>query len=483
MAEQNIILKDSKNNILYPQIANSSVTSSKLANGSVTKEKLAKTVSVDKMTSTTWLALKALKAGRQLIPGMQYRITDYNCTTTQDDTRSAGHQFDIIVTADSIDTLNEEARAVPHSGNSYFANSKLSAWRLWYCLDNDTNRFGWADSANGKGVIYRMIDEFGNDCPYDFKNIQFRRYLVTSVKYATEIALDKAYGLEIVNSMTVNNGMGIWCYTFNKYSSSTSSDATITERSPFPGYEDIGKSDKYHGVQGNVIKPKTNSVVVDSTKEYIIWELNNIVFLAVDADAEFCYNKFDSQCYDITILNYSSCNTFGRNCYSNMLWDQCSFNSFHDDCSRNILGTSCLYNKIDSGIGNILDNRCYHNTLENTSRNNVFLTGCEYNYLHRCEGNILKEHCSHNVFGSDVSYITMGSFYRYNHFDEGVSGIKLAANGTKNNYVQNYHIRRGMIFTTSNMYTLNLIPGKPFETIVARKSSGAVIQYCEADSH
>lgn len=27
-------------------------------------------------------------------------------------------------------------------------------------------------SWNGKGVIYRMIDEFGNDCPYDFKNIQ-----------------------------------------------------------------------------------------------------------------------------------------------------------------------------------------------------------------------------------------------------------------------------------------------------------------------
>lgn len=26
----------------------------------------------------------------------------------------------------------------------------------------------------GKGVVYRLIDEFGNDCPYDFKNIQLQ---------------------------------------------------------------------------------------------------------------------------------------------------------------------------------------------------------------------------------------------------------------------------------------------------------------------
>jgi len=26
---------------------------------------------------------------------------------------------------------------------------------------------------NGKGVIYYMKDEFGNECPYDFKNIVY----------------------------------------------------------------------------------------------------------------------------------------------------------------------------------------------------------------------------------------------------------------------------------------------------------------------
>lgn len=104
---------------------------------------------------------------------MQYRITDYACTTTQENTKSAGHPFDIIVTADSENTLNEKARAIQHEGDTYFADCDLSAWKIWYCLDNDATRFAWADSVNGKGVIYRMIDEWNNDVPYDFKNIMY----------------------------------------------------------------------------------------------------------------------------------------------------------------------------------------------------------------------------------------------------------------------------------------------------------------------
>ena len=28
--------------------------------------------------------------------------------------------------------------------DDYFANSNLSAWKIWYSLDNDVNRFKWA---------------------------------------------------------------------------------------------------------------------------------------------------------------------------------------------------------------------------------------------------------------------------------------------------------------------------------------------------
>ena len=51
-----------------------------------------------------------------------------------------------------------------------------------------------------------MIDEYNNDCPYDFKNIQFKRYKITKSKssglvgtyLATEANSD--IGLEIDNN-------------------------------------------------------------------------------------------------------------------------------------------------------------------------------------------------------------------------------------------------------------------------------------------
>ena len=85
--------------------------------------------------------LKELRDNGKLIPGMQYRITDYECTTIIANTRSAGHQFDVIVIANNNNALNENARAVQHDGDEYFSNSNLSSWELKYCLDNDRLRF------------------------------------------------------------------------------------------------------------------------------------------------------------------------------------------------------------------------------------------------------------------------------------------------------------------------------------------------------
>lgn len=195
---------------------------------------------------TTYANLVFLRNNSQLVPGQQYRITDYECTTIQDYTRSAGNLFDIIVTALDVNMLSEQASAVRHAGDTYFADCNIGAWQIWYCLDNDSVRFAWAQDnvgsitvqidgkwyawyynpaaegspypyglkhgttmwysdrldvevgdtvyenydgsgatatieyrqGEGKGVIYRMIDEWNNDVCYDFKNIQFLGYKV-----------------------------------------------------------------------------------------------------------------------------------------------------------------------------------------------------------------------------------------------------------------------------------------------------------------
>jgi len=56
--------------------------------------------------------LVALRNEDKLIPGVKYRIIDYECITSDPETESAGYRFDIIVTALNKNTLSEEASAI-----------------------------------------------------------------------------------------------------------------------------------------------------------------------------------------------------------------------------------------------------------------------------------------------------------------------------------------------------------------------------------
>lgn len=140
------------------------------------------------MQEVTHSELIALRNNAILVAGTKYRITDYVTTTVQQDTKSANHPFDIIVEAVSENELSELAQAIQHEGDNYFDGNNLGAWQLWYDLDNNTNKYEWADVKNGKGVIFRMIDEKRNDCPYDFKNVLFYNN-----KYTSSTTSDKYY--------------------------------------------------------------------------------------------------------------------------------------------------------------------------------------------------------------------------------------------------------------------------------------------------
>ena len=169
--------------------------------------------------SITYSNLKSKRDTHNLIPGKVYRITDYVTTTTNVESRSAGHQFDILVTAKDNSNLLEDAQACLHSGDTYFSNVNFNGWKIWYCLDNDTNRFNWADTINGKGVIYRLIDEWNNDLPYDFKNIQFKRYKVTAKsEYNILSRLNNTY-IGLANSKSKGFDTDLldfkWYYTFS----------------------------------------------------------------------------------------------------------------------------------------------------------------------------------------------------------------------------------------------------------------------------
>lgn len=130
--------------------------------------------------SVTYENLCKLYVESKLRRGILYRITNYQATVNAEhhitrvpvvaSDRYTNMGFDIIVRATSDNTLDENARAIISKGNNYFEDCAVNAWEIKYSLLNDTGRFSWA-KEDGFGVIYYMKDEYGNEAPYDFKNI------------------------------------------------------------------------------------------------------------------------------------------------------------------------------------------------------------------------------------------------------------------------------------------------------------------------
>ena len=371
----------------------------------------------------TYQSLLDLREESKLKPGQFYRIIDYVTTTSQANTKSAGNLFDVIVLALANDTLAERAWACHRDGDTYFQNSNLEAWQIWYCLDNDTSRFEWAvpTSGGGKGVIYRMIDEFGNDCPYDFKNIQFYRQWDLS---------------ESSWSIISSSNIGTPCYTF----SSAGNGSTLS-------FTDFSLK-SLNEVYSNVIK------------EYINYNfkqaLNNICFFGGECSS----NTFGDNCYNNTFGAMCSYNAFGTNCYNN---------TFGDNCKNNTFGASAFYFAFGTN--------CYNNTFGNFCGNNIFGSYCSYNFF----GN----HCREIKFASDSAALTIYNYYQYNHFGDGCQYIVFQQNtGTVESdpvYVQNYNFSQGLQGSSSGYLTIQGVRDRVYETKVAKNSSGEIKQYCEAD--
>ena len=426
--------------------------------------------------SITYLELKALRDSGQLIPGQQYRITDYNCTTTQANTKSAGHIFDIIVTADDESTLNEEARAALHTGDEYFSGCNLSAWKIWYCLDNDTTRFAWADETDGKGVIYRMIDEWNNDCPYDFKNIQFKRYAVTDVT-STKLTSDALNDLK--NILVKNNNSGLyfatkdsyehfvpsnvdgtlyqidendskWYYTFQGISSDDGStinkmyDLTIEtfkltdECISFLKNNNSG-ADAEDYCRENKIEQLNQEYFVNNIYYKGRQLLNNIVFIG---GLNYCYQNEDSYWKYKTSSIYGNrfglncnSNTFGNDCYSNTFGNSCYDNTFGNHCYENTFGNSCYENTFG--------NTCYRNTVRNYFRHNTVGNNCWYNtFGNYCYENTFGNYSRYNTFGNYFRYNTFGNYIQESQFGDGVQYFSITTQQMTTNptssYLKNY---------------------------------------------
>lgn len=399
------------------------------------------------MIEVTYSELMSLRNNSDLIAGMLYRITDFVTTVNTDDLTvgSAGHPFDVIVLADSEATLNENVRFIQHKGDTYFSGCDLAAWEGKYSIDNNTDRFAWADATNGKGVIYYLKDEFDNECPYDFKNVVYNKYMSfkdsggktyinavgdiivkDGVSYYKYVYTTQTYRREVyitdakpTTSSTVYNYNGgsmtvsaiviysvdttvlTGVYTFS-LSEDTYTDSTIN---------------KVNDVHSNTIKP-----YVDNNR---IRQLSKIQFTG----SYVFGNVFGINCHDISFADrcYSNrfgdgCayNTFGEECYNNVFGAACCNNTFggyaignifSDDCSACYFSDACQYNTLGGYTSYItLGDECCYNSFGNSSSNNTFGYNCQANSLSNdCWGNTFGNDCSYNSFGNECHNNTFGN--------------------------------------------------------------------------
>ena len=149
--------------------------------------------SLENLKEVTYDELVQMVNESELVPGTLYRITDYHTVVgASENVISADHQFDILVNAISENELSEDAHAISHDGETYFRETVFNEdvctlWTLKYSLIPNLSKYSWlpygtyTSGPKPKGVIYYMKDEWGNEAPYDFKNIMFRRKKILGV--------------------------------------------------------------------------------------------------------------------------------------------------------------------------------------------------------------------------------------------------------------------------------------------------------------
>ena len=312
-------------------------------------------VSVKLLTNITYEELKQLADNSKLEVGAIYRITDYVTTSTQPNTQSAGHQFDIIVRALGENILSEEAKAIQSENDEYFANSNLSAWQVWYTLDNDISKYGWADEENGKGVIYRLIDENGNDAPYDFKNIQMQ---------------------DANNSDDTN-----YYYTFDNNGTDHSLNGSLCFDNKMERYVD-----KNQKINRNIFKSRGN---------------------------ETSTNVFDYECYNNTFNNTTTTLKFERECYGNVFGGYNHMSRFGTKFRNNSVGSETQSITVGQGASNnTFGANIYYSTFGNYFRNNKVARYTYYSSFGHYVQNFIMGTDENNV-GHHMRFLTIENGVTY----------------------------------------------------------------------
>lgn len=273
----------------------------------------------------TYFELAKLRYDGLLDTRMEYILTDYNKDLTSE--TNAHHNFYIILTAADNHTLNKKCSfMVDPEHADYFKYCSLDQWTGEYILNNDNT----VHIPGCNGTIVYMIDEFNNECNFDFKNAldSGQYYAFTYVKTyrgRLEGLFDSTVPNEIVSNKIQNN----LCLTYGSSRITLYTNDSIVENNTFIlSKKDLGlENDNTESIIGNNPTIHSNACPLSNVRisqlDRIKMQITHTSGVGLDADGPTVSNvnidhvklaKYPStENHNIVLINGNDRKTFEYN--------------------------------------------------------------------------------------------------------------------------------------------------------------------------
>ena len=425
----------------------------------------------------TYAELKALRDNSELTPGQIYRITDYDATCTISGRNVFNHHFDILVIATTINKFSEEAGAINSARDTdgYFSRCNLTAWKLWYCFDNNSTRFGWADepglviSAYSTRVAIRKTsgDDLSTDYPYAWYN-SYYGYIYTDTE--TPSVNDTAYsshsgGTSYTISELHVGGTGVIYRMIDEWNNEAPCDFKNISAS-WQSTKYIFNAGYYDNADATVVPlnftsvPCVNNIIKGGNSSLT----TNYMYGTNSSQAYYRDNYIDFGCSSCHIDEYGG-STVVR---GNYIGQNCSNSFIHNSTHTNI-GADCSSISVNCGQHNDIknsssvtisgyrsySNRVTKNQIINCSNITIGANNTnaynENNILINCSNITTIEGCSNNIF-KNAKYVNLSNVYTYYNVFDGCNYLTLtgATTPTSASKLQNVVIHAGDYGTSSS---------------------------------
>ena len=405
-------------------------------------------------------------------------------------------------------------KTVPSVGDPLYIRQSSN-----YVIDDEASLVGFTpgvDAEVGRGVIYRLIDEWNNDCPYDFKNIQFKRWAITALTSGSDemkaaLIYDadenpvyfgaKAYDSPVISGATLDDDNYIFAYTFDGALKDAEGNITHYDVSaaPFVGpqefidymiEQEMGEGiadvcyDNFIGNYGEMDIEGYNLAPGLTLPDNVFFNSSYCYF---DEDEDYWSYAF-ANCYGNSLKSYCSNNTFGNSCLRNTFGNSFFANTFGNSCQSNTFGNWFSQNTFGNKCGNnTFGNYCQSNTFGNDFFNNTFGNSCSNNtFGNYCQSNTFGNGCSGNTFGNNAEKCSVGDgvqnitvskdFMRYVIIENGNKKITITSNKTTSSsaYLQNFLIALGVNNSNNPKTISHNTVGDAFRTIYQPANSQTV---------